>query len=200
MAQAKNYSDLNQKGRHMKDQAGTENFDTNQSAQSMNAADEGSSANSGRYAGSETNDAERDTAKEGNSLTANASGSSGSDEDSRESKPDSYLNLVKQKAQDYWAKNSDQLTERYTKISDDVKLRGMMANDHIKNNTYAYAVGAVGLGFILGRAFSGKGKSDLDAVFGLVNKINFTKVAELFGYKADEVESPGSEEQRRKIG
>lgn len=114
------------------------------------------------------------------------------------------LNLVKDKANDFVSSSKEQLGTKFSTLSDDVKLRGMLADQSIKTNPYAYALGAVGIGFILGRAFSGKGKADLDVLVSTVNKINFSTLAGMFGVKAsetaDKADASYNEEQARKIG
>jgi len=113
------------------------------------------------------------------------------------------LNLVKTKAQDLMASSKEQMSNRMGSISDDVKLRGMMVDDSVKANPYAYALGAVGLGFILGRAFSGKGKGDLDMLVSTVNKLNLSTLTTMLGMKgeAETGEQPNyNSDQARKIG
>lgn len=115
------------------------------------------------------------------------------------------LNLVKDKASDFLSSSKEQLGDRLNTLSDDVKLRGMLADQSIKTNPYAYALGAVGIGFIIGRAFSGKGRSDLDALVSTVNKINLGTLTGLLGMKSDTDSAPKKQaiynsDQARKIG
>lgn len=113
------------------------------------------------------------------------------------------LNLVKHKAQDFMASSKEQISGRFNSLSDDVKQRGLRADQSIKSNPYAYALGAVGIGFILGRAFSGKGKGDLDTLVSTVNKLNLKTLTGLFGAKSasEATEQPDyNEDQARKIG
>jgi ElaB/YqjD/DUF883 family membrane-anchored ribosome-binding protein len=113
------------------------------------------------------------------------------------------LNLVKDKANDFVSSSKEQLGSKFSTLSDDVKLRGMLTDEKIKTNPYAYALGAVGIGFILGRAFSGKGKADLDVLVSTVNKMNFSTLAGMFGVKAStdaQAEGTYNEDQARKIG
>ncbi len=114
------------------------------------------------------------------------------------------LNLVKSKAQDLMASGKEQVSDRLSSVSDDVKLRGMMVDESIKANPYPYAIGAIGLGFILARAFSGKAKGDLDVLVSTVNKLNFATIAGMLGIKTDasvSTEQPNyNSDQARKIG
>jgi hypothetical protein len=81
----------------------------------------------------------------------------------------------------------------------------MLADQSIKTNPYAYALGAVGIGFIIGRAFSGKGRGDLDVLMSTVNKINLGTITGLLGLKSDTDSTARKQpnynsDQARKIG
>lgn len=224
----------NQKGHNMKNKnpsdattddtlSGSDNLDTNQSAQSLHNSNynrvqgsahdvdagtamdnEGGAAQPGQEArrvegeSQSESSGEYDSAGEGSLMSKAASLL-----DSQAMKKN--LNLVKDKASDFISSSKEQLGERFNSLSDDVKLRGMLADQSIKTNPYAYALGAVGIGFILGRAFSGKGRGDLDALVSTVNKINLGTITGLLGLKSDtdsvaKKEPNYNSEQARKIG
>lgn len=191
---------------------GADNLDSNQSAKSMsNAATQNSvegSAHSYDPANAMDNEGGAQQAGQGRAESSEESDSSlmsraASLLDTQAVKKN--LNLVKDKASDFVSSSKEQLGTKFSTLSDDVKLRGMLADQSIKTNPYAYALGAVGIGFILGRAFSGKGKADLDVLVSTVNKINFATIAGIFGAKAgnetsDKADASYNEEQARKIG
>ncbi len=112
------------------------------------------------------------------------------------------LNLVKNKAQNILQSSKEQISQKYETISDDVKLRGMLVDDKIKANPYVYALGAAGIGFIVGRALSGKGKKDLDYLMTTVNQIHFSSFARLLGVKVSEeiMSETKSKEEMKKEG
>ncbi|MBC7658494.1 MAG: hypothetical protein H7249_02170 [Chitinophagaceae bacterium] len=218
----------NQKGDHMKNKhssnevshSGNDNLDTNQSAQSMSAGSDDSIPNTGVNQDSSSLDPQgsesQSNQESSESRDSSTSMKSESDTDATglvsraasvldTQSVKKNLNLVKQKAQDLMSSGKEQVSDKFNSLTDDVKLRGMMVDDSIKANPYAYALGAVGIGFILGRAFSGKGKSDIDALVSTVNKINFGTLAGMFGAKVgSEGQSESSEgynkDQARKIG
>lgn len=128
------------------------------------------------------------------------------------------LNLVKDKAQTLYKDGKEQISSKYSSMSDDVRLRGMYVDDKVKASPYAWALGAAGLGFVLGRVFSGKGKQDLAFVKTTLGKvgsnIDMASIASLVGVslsgKDEEVSSSSpnmssknagyNEKQARKIG
>ena len=208
--------------------SGNENLDSNQSAQSMNAGNVSGSENSvegsahdvdpvnamDNEGGASQPGQARDV--EGESRTRSSGEYDSAGEGTLMSKAASLLdsqavkknlNLVKHKASDFISTSKEQLGDRFNTLSDDVKLRGMLADQSIKTNPYAYALGAVGIGFILGRAFSGKGRGDLDALMTTVNKINLGTITGLLGLKSDtdtdkatRTQPNYNSDQARKIG
>lgn len=204
-------------------ESGNDTLDANQSAQAMSAGEDDTSFNQGKSGdavsavdeeGSKKSFGEPETLESGSTSTSVPSGSLSSKVSEEAgnllSKASSAmegldtqavkknLNLVKHKAQDLLSSSREQLSSKYATLSDDVKLRGMMVDDKVKASPYAYALGAAGIGFILGRALSGKGKQDLDFLMSTVNKLNLTTLAGMVGMKVEDNASAGADEATTK--
>jgi ElaB/YqjD/DUF883 family membrane-anchored ribosome-binding protein len=229
----------NMKGRNPSDTTnvddGNDTLDANLSAQSMNAGADDTSVNTGKAGdavsavdeeGSSHSFGEPETLESSSNSVPSGSISSKVSEESGNllSKASSAfegldaqsvkknLNLVKHKAQGLLSSGREQISSKYATLSDDVKLRGMIVDDKVKASPYAYALGAAGIGFILGRALSGKGKQDLDFLMSTVNKMNLSSLASMVGMKVEDVAAKTSDEasttakvgynekQARKIG
>jgi ElaB/YqjD/DUF883 family membrane-anchored ribosome-binding protein len=223
----------NMKGRNPSDSSSAldhtdDNLDSNQSAQSMSAGDDASIAGEETTAADSSSGSMNEESSTGSfgepkdlegssSRQTSSSSSDQGDDKSLLSKAASVLdaqavkknlNIVKDKASEYISSGREQISSKYADLSDDVKLRGMMVNDNVKANPYAYAVGAFGVGFLVGRALSGKGKSDLDFLVSAVNKINISSLAGALGLHIGEDEPKASSQgtgsynkrQARKIG
>ncbi len=204
------------------------NLDSNQSAQSMRAGEDDTTVNQSKSSDASTvADVEgsspsfgepKDLESAASNFIASSSEKISSEVDNLLSKASSVLdsqtvkknlNLVKDKASEFISTGKEQISNKYSGLSDDVKLRGMMVNDNVKANPYAYALGAFGVGLIVGRALSGKGKSDLDFLVSTVNKLNLSSLAgalglSLGGAEESQASSQGTgtynKSQARKIG
>lgn len=215
----------NMKSRNPSDSStqGDETLDANQSAQAMSAGEDDTSLNQGKSGeavsavdeeGSKRSFGEPETLESGSTSTSVPSGSISSkvseEASNLFSKASSALegldsqsvkknlNLVKHKAQDLLSTGREQLSSKYATLSDDVKLRGMIVDDKVKASPYAYALGAAGIGFILGRALSGKGKQDLDFLMSTVNKLNLSSLAGMVGMKVEDAASDATNEAETK--
>lgn len=110
------------------------------------------------------------------------------------------LSLVKHKAQDLISMGREQLASTYSTLSDDIKLRGMIADDKVKANPYSYAFGAAGIGFIVGRILSGKGKQDLDYLRSTRNRMNVGSMEETLNRKMKPNEAKSSDSNEVQAG
>lgn len=178
------------------------NLDSNQSAQSMSAGSDDTAVNQAQ-SGSNSYDTESTSRGFGEPEELESNTNSMSSRSASESTEEGgllsqaasalnsesvkkNLNLVKTKAQDLLSSGRDQLSSRYSTLSDDMKLRGMMMDDKVKANPYVWALGAAGVGFILARAMSGKGKEDFGVMKSAVGKIDISALAGMIGLNLGE--------------